>query len=128
MLIGRRFSVGRLLEIDKQKELTKDFLEENQDPIDTFYEIKLAEASGNVENLCRWLDGKTTEEVFQDYRKWCESINYKPEAPKSFTRRFSAKLPHYMKRKVLSLSGVKFNCYVLEGVIPKKISEMTKEE
>lgn len=68
----------------------------------------------NKVGLARHLDGKTTEEIYQDYKKWCEELSVRPEPPKAFTRKFSAKLPTYVKKKVISLSGTKFNCYCID--------------
>ena len=113
MRIGRRLSDGRLLDYEKQKELEQSFIEENQDPIDTYMDVCIGKAGSKV-SLARLLDGKTTDEVYQEYKKWCEELSIRPDPPKAFTRKFSAKLPSYVKKKVISLSGAKFNCYAID--------------
>lgn len=108
---------GRLTKLDKQKELTNEFMEENQDSIKTYYD-KLVSDHGSVASFARYLDGRTTDEVYEDYKSWCEKEYMKPELQKTFTRKFSKHLPSYLVKRVVSLGGVKFNCYVLVGKLP----------
>lgn len=57
---------GKLTQISKQKDLMNDFLEENQTPIELFYNHLLqTEGNGDNEKLYRFLNGKTTEEVYK---------------------------------------------------------------
>ena len=119
------FQRGRLTTLAKQKELINDFIEENQDPTKTYYDIKCSEKGGEP-GLARWLDGKTTEDIYNDYKSWMEGIGYRPEPPKAVTRQFSKYLPTYIKKKVISLGGVKFYCYVIEGKIPQSLQEQLK--
>jgi len=119
------FQRGRLTKLAKQEELVQDFIEENQDPIKTYYDLKVSEKGGEP-GLARWLDGKTTEDVFNDYKTWMESIGYRPDTPKSFTRQFGKYLPTYVKKKVISLGGVKFYCYTIEGKLPPSLQEQLK--
>ena len=106
-------SAGHLTTLEKQKELENDFIAENQDNIQSFYEYMLEEYNDDIGTLCRFLDGKTTEEIYAKYKKWCEEMIMKPEQPKTFTRQFSKRLPVYMSKKVMSIGGVKINCYRL---------------
>lgn len=111
---------GHLTTLDKQKELETDFIAENQDSVQAYYEFMLEDYNGQTDTLCRFLDGKTTEEVFESYKKWCEDLIIKPELPKTFTRQFSKRLPAYMSKKVMSIGGAKINCYRLNKVDNKK--------
>ena len=108
---------GHLTELDKQRELAADFVTENEDPIQTFYTILLEENNNDVKSLARWLDGKTTEEVYSKYKKWCTDAGFKPVTTQMFTRHFSKRLPVYVSKKVVSLGGAKFNCYAINGKI-----------
>ena len=114
----KAFKRGDLYKTDKQKELLSDFIEENEEPIKTFYNTLLEEHK-NMEALARWINGKTTDEVYSMYKKWCESSAIQPELSKTFTRQFSKLLPSNVKKKVLSIGGAKFNSYVLEQVVKK---------
>jgi len=102
--------VGHLHKIDKQEELEQDFIAENQDPIQSFYQY-LLEEYGDLTKLCRYLDGRTTDEIYGVYKKWCEDMSVRLELPKTFTRSFSKMLPANMTKKVMSVGGAKFNCY-----------------
>lgn len=110
---------GHLTKLEKQTELEYDFLAENQDPIQTFYQVVLNDNNNDVKQLARWIDGKTTDEVYSRYKKWCADVGYKPVTTQMFTRHFSKLLPVYITKKVLSLGGAKFNCYIINGKIPK---------
>lgn len=101
---------GSLSRLGKQIELEQDFIEENQNPIKAFYDIKVSE-NADVLGLSRWIDGKTTDEVYTEYTKWCEKTGIKPDTRNTFTREFSKYLPSDITKKVISLNGVKFNCY-----------------
>ena len=69
----------------------------------------LDDNAGSVQQLSRWINGKTTDEVYNIYKKWCEDMNIKVEANKAFTRQFSKLLPVYIIKKV-----VKFNSYQID--------------
>lgn len=109
---------GDLYKTDKQKDLINDFLEENQDPISNFYNY-LIDDHGSVQSVVRYLNGKTTDEVYTEYKKWCEDSAFHPEMAKTFTRQFSKLLPAYIGKKVISVGGAKFNSYIITGKIPK---------
>ena len=109
---------GDLIKTDKQRDLLNDFMEENEDPVRTFYNY-LIDDHGSVEATARWLNGKTTDEVYTDYKKWCENSAIQREQTKTFTRQFSKLLPAYIGKKVISVGGAKFNSYILTGKIPK---------
>ena len=104
---------GHLTELPKQRELEEDFLAENQDPVQTFYNMITSECKDDAKAFARWIDGKTTEEVYSKYKKWCSEVGFTPITPQRFTRQFSKLLPAYIGKKVISLSGAKFNCYVI---------------
>ena len=103
---------GKLTEIDKQEELKNDFIEENKTPIDLFYDyLLLEEGTGDKEKLYRWLDGKTTDEIYSMYRKY--RVDEKIESQKAFTRRFKKKLNTKIKLEHITISGISFSAYTL---------------
>lgn len=71
------------------------------------------EHNRDINALCRYLDGRSTEEVASNYVKWCKDNNIRPEQNKTFTRSFGRLLPAYLIKKVVSIGGVKINCYRL---------------
>ena len=97
----------------------KDFIEENQDPISVFYENLINEYN-TIGGVCRYLNGRTTEEIYNQYKKWCEDNNINMERPKTFTSKFSRLLPLCMKKRVMSIGGAKFNSYIIVGEIPNE--------
>ena len=106
----KAYQKGALTKTDKQKDLENDFIEENASPAKVYRDSKLEEF-GEEEALTNWLDNKTTDEVYADYIKWCETSYSNPIPRKAFTAKFSKLLPANVTKKVLSLNGVKFNCY-----------------
>lgn len=103
-----------LTEIPKQIELIKDFLEENKSCIDLFYDYLLEkEGNNSIDDLCLYLNGKTTDEVYsqyQDFRLDDKNI----EIQKTFTRRFKKKLPTKITLERHSLGGHSFTTYTLK--------------
>lgn len=104
------YKAGSLTILSKQKQLLEEFEEENKDSISLYYDY-LLDREGNLDNLCKWLDGKLTEEVFDDYKKFrgIEII----ETQRSFAVRFNRKLPSrvlIIRRKV---SGNTYTAYEL---------------
>lgn len=93
--------------------MEQDFIEENQDPIHAFYEYVLDDHR-DIDGLCRYLDGKTTDDIYGEYQKWCEENQIRCELNRTFTRQFGKLLPVYVKKKVISIGGVKFNSYILD--------------
>lgn len=100
-----------LTESDKQKDLIEGFLEENRTPIDLFFENLLqTEYDGDIEKLCRFINGKTTEEIYKIYKKYRypeENI----ETQRAFSVRFRRKLPSYMTTKKTTVGGASFTAY-----------------
>lgn len=92
-------------------------MEENENPISTFYNYLVDEYNG-IASFCRFINGQTTDEIYSKYKKWCEESAIQFETSKTFTRQFSKLLPTCIKKKVISIGGAKFNSYTLEGKIP----------
>lgn len=109
----KAYKRGDLIKTDKQKELLNDFIEENETPIKTFYNYLLDDHK-NIDALSRYLNGKTTDEVYNEYKKWCDNSAITPEQTKTFTRQFSKLLPTNISKKVISIGGAKFNSYILK--------------
>lgn len=103
-------NAGHLTKLDKQKELTDDFIEENKEPISAFYDWIVDDHNG-LEAFVRYLDGKTTEEMYEEYKKWCDNNQLKPDTQRTFTTRFGKKLPANITKKVMKLGGQVFNIY-----------------
>lgn len=104
------YNAGQLTVLDKQEELINDFTEENREPISAFYNYIKDDHNG-VEQLVRYLDGKTTEELYAEYKKWCEDNSIKVETQRTFTTRFGKLLPANITKKVMKLGGQVFNIY-----------------
>lgn len=100
-----------LTESEKQKDLIEGFLEENRTPIDLFFDNLLqAEYDGDIEKLCRFISGKTTEEIYTIYKKYRypeENI----ETQRAFSVRFRRKLPSKMTTKKVTIGGTSFTSY-----------------
>lgn len=103
-------NAGYLTKLDKQKELTDDFIEENKEPISAFYDWIVDDHNG-LDAFVRYLDGKTTEEMYEEYKKWCDNNQLKPDTQRTFTTRFGKKLPANITKKVMKLGGQVFNIY-----------------
>ncbi len=105
---------GKLTEIPKQKELEQDFIEENQTPVDIFYDYLLAEeGNGDKERLYRYLNGKTTEEIYNKYKEY-RYPDKNIEIQKTFTRRFRRKLPTKIELINHCIGGYPFKTYALK--------------
>ena len=105
---------GHLTEIEKQTDLVKDFLDENQSPIDLFFEyLKQTEGNNNIDELCKYLDGKTTEEIYSKYKEFREN-DKNIEIQKTFTGRFKRNLPSKIELKRHHLAGHSFTTYTLK--------------
>lgn len=102
---------NQLTESEKQKDLIEGFLEENRTPLDLFFEhILQTEYDGDIDKLCRFINGKTTEEIYTIYKKYRypeENI----ETQRSFSVRFRRKLPSYMTTKKITVGGASFTAY-----------------
>lgn len=105
---------GHLTEIEKQTDLVKDFLDENQSPIDLFFDhLKQTEGNSSIDGLCKYLDGKTTEEIYSKYKDYRENDkNIEPQ--KTFTGRLKRKLPSKIELKRHHLAGHSFTTYTLK--------------
>ena len=114
-------TVGHLLETDKQRELTEDFIQENKDQISSFYEyLEHKEGENTIgkperDIFSQWLEGKTTDEVYGLYKEWCNEFSFKFESQLAFSRRFRKKLPTNMTTKAMKISGKTFNTYCFRG-------------
>ena len=103
---------NHLTEIEKQRELMNDFLDENKTPIDFFFDY-LKKQEGSLDNLCKYLDGKTTDEVYSTYQKYREPEK-NIEVQKTFTRRFKRKLPSKIELTNITIGGASFKAYTLK--------------
>lgn len=100
-----------LTESEKQKDLIEGFLEENRTPIDLFFDNLLqTEYDGDIEKLCRFIDGQTTEQVYTEYKKY-RYPEEKIETQRAFSVRFRRKLPSYMTTFKKTIGGASFTAY-----------------
>lgn len=105
---------GHLTSLQKQEELTEDFIEENKDKITEYYDFLVeTEADNDVDKfVITYLDGKLTEEVYHNYQDWCTMNGIKAESQLTFTRRFKKLLPTSITTVVRKVSGRNYNSYV----------------
>lgn len=103
---------NHLTEIEKQKDLMNDFLDENRSPIEMFFDY-LKAREGGLEKLCIYLNGRTTEEIYNEYKEFRET-DKDIEIQKTFTRRFKRLLPSKIILVRHSLSGHSFITYTLQ--------------
>ncbi len=103
---------NHLTEIPKQKDLINDFLDENKSCIDLFYDF-LIEQNGSLDDLCKYLDGKTTDEIYHQYGDFRQD-DKNIEIQKTFTRRFKRLLPSKIELQRHSLGGHSFTTYILK--------------
>ena len=104
---------NHLTEIQKKIELKNDFLDENKSPIDFFYDYLIEEeGQGDKERFYRWLDGKTTEEIYNIYKIY--RVDERIESQKAFTRRFNKKLKTRIELVRVTIGGVSFTSYRLK--------------
>lgn len=103
---------NHLTEIQKQKDLMKDFLDENRSPIEMFFDY-LKAREGSLEKLCLFLNGRTTEELYDVYKEFRET-DKDIEIQKTFTRRFKRLLPSNIILVRHCLSGHSFMTYTLQ--------------
>lgn len=94
--------------------MQNDFLEENQSPIDLFYEYLVQEyGNGDTEQFYRWLKGRSTDEIYDKYKTYREP-DKNIELQKTFTSRFKRKLPTKIELKRGSAGGHSFTNYILK--------------
>ena len=103
---------GKLTEIEKQKDLMNDFLDENKTSIELFFDY-LKEQQGSIDNLYKYLDGKTTDEIYFDYQEY-RKPDPNIEKQKTFTRRFKRLLNSQITTERCTINGVSFTKYVLK--------------
>lgn len=104
---------GYLTEIPKQKDLINDFLEENQSPIDLFFDYLLEEeGKGELEKLYQFIDGKSTNDIYALYLEY-RAPETNVESQKAFSRRFKRKLPSKIELVPKSLMGHTIKFYSL---------------
>ena len=94
--------------------MQNDFLEENQSPIDLFYEYLVQEyGNGDTEQFYMWLNGRTTDEIYEKYKKYREP-DQNIEIQKTFTGRFKRKLSTKIELKRGSAGGYSFTTYIFK--------------
>lgn len=110
MAYREAYNKGSLTILEKQKQLLSEFEEENKDSISLFFDW-LLEREGNLDNLCKWLDNKLTEEVYYEYKEFrgIEVI----ETQRSFAINFNRKLPNKIVVKRRKVGGVTVTYYEL---------------
>ena len=86
---------------------------ENKSPIDLFYDYLIEEeGQGDTDRFYRWLDGKTTEEIYSQYKAY--RIDEKIESQKAFTRRFNKKLKTRIELVRVTIGGASFVSFRLK--------------
>lgn len=105
------YNAGDLTLLPIQKQLLDDFKEENKDSIKLFYDY-LIQREGDIDGLCKWIDGKLFNEVFEEYKKFIE-IEVKISS-KAFSIQFRKLLPSKIQKKATRVGDAIFNKYVLK--------------
>ena len=103
---------NHLTEIEKQKDLINDFLDENRSPVEMFFDY-LKAREGGLDKLCIYLNEKLTEEIYNEYREYREP-DKNIELQKTFTRRFRRLLPSKVIIARITVSGKTFTKYNLK--------------
>ena len=99
-----------LTEIEKQQELLRDFTEENKDSISLFYDY-LIEREKGINGMCQWLNGKSYQDVFYEYRDF---IGFDDKlTQRKFLISFNRKLPSKIKKEKKTVGGISIDGYIL---------------
>ncbi len=110
------FQKGNLTETEKQKDLLKDFEEENKDDVALFFEY-LVKEHNDIKGLCEYLKGRTYHEVFAEYAKYIgfevteKETEQEKKMRRSFLINFNRKLPSNVKKKKVNIGGTSYDTY-----------------
>lgn len=89
--------VGKLTTLDKQQELTEDFMEENKSMYQSFYDY-LIETECGINGLCKWIDNKIADEIYSAFTNYMGS-DIKNMTQRKFSINFNKLLPSNIKTK-----------------------------
>ena len=91
------FKNGHLTELEEQQTLVNEFEEENKDDIALFYDY-LLETHGDLKKLCEYLDGKQTNQIWDEYKKFLF-----PENPKVNDRQFKVHFNRLLPKNLIKV-------------------------
>ncbi len=95
------FKNGHLTELEEQQILVNEFKEENKDDISLFYDY-LLETNGDLKKLCEYLDGKQTNEIWDEYKQFLF-----PETPKVNDRQFKVHFNRLLPKNMIKVKNAR---------------------
>ena len=95
------FKNGHLTELEEQQILVNEFKEENKDDISLFYDY-LLETHGDLKKLCEYLDGKQTNEIWDEYKQFLF-----PENPKVNDRQFKVHFNRLLPKNLIKVKNAR---------------------
>lgn len=95
------FKNGHLTELEEQQILVNEFKEENKDDISLFYDY-LLETHGDLKKLCEYLDGKQTNEIWDEYKQFLF-----PEKPKVNDRQFKVHFNRLLPKNLIKVKNAR---------------------
>lgn len=95
------FKNGHLTELEEQQILVNEFKEENKDDISLFYDY-LLETHGDLKKLCEYLDGKQTNEIWDEYKQFLF-----PETPKVNDRQFKVHFNRLLPKNMIKIKNAR---------------------
>lgn len=95
------FKNGHLTELEEQQILVNEFKEENKDDISLFYDY-LLETHGDLKKLCEYLDGKQTNEIWDEYKQFLF-----PEDPKVNDRQFKVHFNRLLPKNLIKVKNAR---------------------
>lgn len=107
---------GHLTEIEKQKDLLRDFEEENKDDVALFFDYLLEEHK-DINGVCEYLNGKLYHQIFAEFAKYIgyelstKETDAEKKKRRSFLVNFNRKLPSNVKKKKVNIAGTSFDTY-----------------
>lgn len=101
MTYREAFKNGHLTELEEQKILINEFKEENKNDIALFYDF-LLEREGDLKKLCEYLDGKQTNEIWNDYKEFLL-----PETPKVNDRQFKVHFNRMLPKNMIKTKNTR---------------------
>lgn len=95
------FKNGHLTELEEQQILVNEFKEENKDDISLFYDY-LLETHGDLKKLCEYLDGKQTNEIWDEYKQFLF-----PDNPKVNDRQFKVHFNRLLPKNLIKVKNAR---------------------
>lgn len=111
----KAYNKGQLTTLEKQKELLKEFEEENQDTVLAFYKY-LVDREGDIEKFKSWINNKVYEDIAAEYahfRGFQTMEDIKDINRRTMLTRFNKLLPSNVLRERMTLGNQNYYRYIL---------------